>query len=270
MGEVYLYQDTELDRKVAVKFLASYLCRKPDYRQRFKREAQAASKLNYPNIITIHELGEYNDRPFFVMEYVDGQRIDDYVRDETVDIDGKIELAIQICKGLDAARKGNVIHRDIKPSNIMVNRDGLVKILDFGLAKITGKNGITKPGTIMGTIGYMSPEQIKGEEPDYRTDMFSFGAVLYEMLTGNKAFTGKNEHEVNNAILNDNPQPIECYRTPINKKLQSLINKLLAKNRESRYIAILIKIFRNPEKRWGRRGRLPPTTYKQETPIFDQ
>ncbi|MEE8149237.1 MAG: serine/threonine-protein kinase, partial [candidate division Zixibacteria bacterium] len=168
MGEVYLAEDTELDRRVALKFLPTHMCRDDDCRARFRREAQAVAKLNHPNVITIYQVSEYQGRPFFAMELVEGQSLRELSASKDLDVERIIELAIQICDGLGAAHEKQVIHRDIKPSNIVIDVYGRPKVLDFGLAAIQGYEQLTKTGSTLGTIRYMSPEQVGGKTVDKR------------------------------------------------------------------------------------------------------
>jgi serine/threonine protein kinase len=178
MGEVYLAEDSKLNRQVALKFLSPYLCQDEDHRKRFTREAQAVAKLNHPNIITIHEVSEYQGQPFFAMELVEGQSLRDLAKGKELGVDRIIELAIQVCEGLSAAHDKKVVHRDIKPSNIVIDAYGRPKILDFGLAAIQGGEHLTKTGSTLGTVRYMSPEQVQGRNVDHRSDLFSLGVVL--------------------------------------------------------------------------------------------
>jgi TolB-like protein/Flp pilus assembly protein TadD/predicted Ser/Thr protein kinase len=235
MGEVYLAEDTKLDRKVALKFLPPHLCQDEDCRKRFKREAQAVAKLNHPNIITIHEVAEYQGRPFFAMELVEGQSLRDLVKGKQLSIDRIIELAIQVCDGLSAAHDKKVVHRDIKPSNIVIDAYGRPKILDFGLAAIQGGEHLTKTGSTLGTIGYMSPEQVKGQEVDQRSDLFSLGVVLYELISGRTPFEKENEAATLKAITQDNPEPLARYKSDIPDELQRTVSKLLEKDPSLRY-----------------------------------
>ena len=177
MGEVYLVEDTELNRQVALKFLSSHLCQDADCRARFKREAQAAAKLNHPNIVTIHEVSEFNGRPFFAMEHVEGQSLRELIKAKELPIERVMELAIQICEGLHKAHQSGIVHRDVKPANILIDSDGRAKILDFGLATMHGCDHLTKTGSTLGTVGYMSPEQVRGETVDHRSDIFSLGVA---------------------------------------------------------------------------------------------
>lgn len=235
MGEVYLAEDTELDRKVALKFLPPDLCRDPDCRARFKREAQAAAKLSHPNIVTIHEVAEYGNRPFIVMEYLQGKSLQEMIRSGHMPMGKAIDLAVQIGEGLDAAHRAGVIHRDVKPANIVVGDDGRARMLDFGLATIKGTERLTQTGSTVGTLGYMSPEQTRGEATDQRSDIFSFGVILYEMITGCLPFRGEHEAAILYAIAYEEPEPLARYKSGIPEGLQRIISKALAKDKGERY-----------------------------------
>jgi serine/threonine protein kinase/tetratricopeptide (TPR) repeat protein len=235
MGEVYLAEDTKLDRKVAVKFLPSHLCQDDDCRARFKREAQAVAKLNHPNIIHVYEVSEYQSRPFFAMELVEGQSLRDLAKSKELGINRIIELAIQICDGLGAAHDKEVVHRDIKPSNIVIDAYGRPKILDFGLAAIQGGEHLTKTGSTLGTVRYMSPEQVQGLEVDQRSDLFSLGVVLYELISGWTPFEKDSEAATLKAITQDNPEPLARYKSDIPDELQRTVSKLLEKDPSLRY-----------------------------------
>jgi len=235
MGEVYLAEDTELKRNVALKFLVYHLCQNREFRSRFKREARAAAKLNHPNLITIHEVGEFRDQPFLAMQYIKGRSLRDVIIDGELSLKSIINLSIQICQGLSKAHETGIIHRDIKPSNILIDDDNRPKILDFGLATFKGTNKLTKTGSTLGTVAYMSPEQVRGEELDVRTDLFSFGVVLYEMLTGKAPYKNQNEAATYNAILNESPEPLQKFKKDIPNELSSIVNKALDKDRNTRY-----------------------------------
>jgi len=235
MGEVYLAEDSELKRQVALKFLPVHLCSETDCRARFKREAQATAKLNHPNIVTIYEVGEYNSRPFIAMEYCRGETLRSMLNQLEVSTEKAIELVIEICEGLNKAHRDGVIHRDIKPANIVIDENGHARLLDFGLAAVHGEEPITKTGSTKGTIGYMSPEQIRGEAADNRSDLFSLGVVFYRILTGRTPFKADNEASTLNAILNEKPPPISKYKTDIPEQLQKIVFRLLEKDPDNRY-----------------------------------
>ncbi|MBU8933334.1 MAG: protein kinase [candidate division Zixibacteria bacterium] len=235
MGEVYLAEDTKLKRKVALKFLPPHLCQNDDCRERFKREAQATAKLNHPNIVTIHEVGECQGRPFFAMEHVEGKPLRSCLKEQELDQEEILDLTLQICEGLNKAHEMGITHRDVKPSNIVIDADGRPKLLDFGLAAIQGVDRVTKTGSTLGTIGYMSPEQIQAKEVDQRSDLFSLGVVLYEMVTGRLPFVGDHEAAVMNAVLNEAAEPLSRYKSEVVDGLQNIVSKLLEKDRELRY-----------------------------------
>jgi len=235
MGDVYLAEDTKLKRKVALKFLSARFTSDQDLRDRFVREAEATAKLNHPNVITIHEVGEFQGRPFFAMELVEGQSISDMAKDKDLSIDRIVELTIQICDGLAAAHEKKVVHRDIKPANIIIDSHGRPKILDFGLAAVQGSAQLTKTGSTLGTIRYMSPEQVSGRDVDHRSDLFSLGIVLYELITGRTPFRHENEGAMFKAIMEDNPEPLTRYKSDVPDNLQQIVCKLLEKDRELRY-----------------------------------
>jgi tetratricopeptide (TPR) repeat protein/predicted Ser/Thr protein kinase len=235
MGEVYLAEDTELDREVALKFLPAQLCQDEDCRARFKREAQSAAKLKHPNIVTIYEVSEFRGRPFFAMEHIEGKSLRDLIKAEEVNVDEIVRLAIQICEGLAKAHLAGITHRDIKPSNIVIDADGRPKLLDFGLAAVSGTDKLTKTGSTLGTTGYMSPEQIQMREVDQRSDLFSFGVVLYGMITGRLPFKGDTEAATMNSVLQDSPEPLSRYKSGISDDLQRIVSKLLEKDAQLRY-----------------------------------
>jgi len=235
MGEVYLAEDTQLKRKVALKFMPVRYQDDPDARARFMREAQAAAVLNHQNIVTVYEIGEYNDRPFIAKEHCPGLVLRDYRIGKTLSLDQILDLIISITDGLQAAHSSGIVHRDLKPSNIVIDEFGKPKLLDFGLASIRDADRLTKTGSTLGTIGYMAPEQISGKEVDHRSDLFSLGVILYELIALQRPFTGDNDAAIINSVLKDTPQPLARYCADVPGELQRIVNKLLEKNREFRY-----------------------------------
>ena len=235
MGQVYLADDTKLKRQVAIKFLPEHLTKDKENVERFEREAEAAAALNHPNIVTIHEIAEHDDQTFIVMEHVDGDSLRTKIDKGISDIDEILNITNQICEGLSEAHKADIVHRDIKPENILIDNRGRVKILDFGLAKLKGVSKLTKETSTLGTIHYMSPEQLQGKEVDHRSDIWSLGVVIYELLTGEVPFQGSYEQAVTYAILNEEPKSTALFKKEVSSILEVLSRKALQKIADDRY-----------------------------------
>ncbi|MEK7725093.1 MAG: serine/threonine-protein kinase, partial [Acidobacteriota bacterium] len=233
MGEVFLAHDAELDREVAIKVLLPEFCCNLERVNRFKLEAKAASALNHPNIITIYEIGSCDDQLFIVTENIEGKTLRSLLQRGWVNIETAFDIAIQVAGALNAAHKEGIIHRDIKPENIMVREDGIVKVLDFGLAKPTQVNAeaetlelvTTKAGLVVGSVGYMSPEQARGKEVDSRTDLWNLGVVFYEMLTGGGPFDGETMTDILANIIHKEPSPITDFLPEAPSELQRILTK---------------------------------------------
>ncbi|GAB4336095.1 MAG: serine/threonine-protein kinase [Candidatus Abyssubacteria bacterium] len=235
MGEVYKAEDLRLKRIVALKFLSLHLPKVAGARDRFYREAQAASKLDHPNICTVYEIDEFEGRAFIAMAYVEGRDLSEMIAECPLDARQAIDIAIQVAEGLDEAHDKGIVHRDIKSNNIMVTEKGLVKIVDFGLAKLVGMEGLTGSHSFMGTLEYASPEQSLGKSVDQRTDIWSLGVVIYEMLMGRLPFRGENSHAIMHSILHDEPKNISTEWEDIPSALARIVQKALQKDPESRY-----------------------------------
>ncbi len=236
MGVVYKAEDTKLKRTVALKFLPPSFSLDDDAKKRFIHEAQAASALEHNNICTIHEIDETLDgQMFIVMSCYEGETLKQKIEKGLLKTDEAIDIAVQVSEGLTKAHEKNIIHRDIKPANIFITSDGVVKILDFGLAKVKGQTQLTKLGSAAGTIDYMSPEQARGEIVDHRTDIWSIGILLYEMITGKAPFKGDYEQAITYSIINEEPEPITGLRTGVPMELENIVNKCLDKNQSNRY-----------------------------------
>ena len=237
MGVVYKAEDTELKREVAIKFLPRQISASEDERKRFKVEAQAAASLNHPNIATIHSIEEVDDEMFIVMEYIDGEELKDKIEKAPIAIQDTLAISLQIADGLQAAHDKGVTHRDIKSANIMFTEKGDVKIMDFGLAKVRGGAKLTLEQSTLGTAPYMSPEQARGEDVDHRTDVFSLGVLLYEMLTGQLPFKGDYHEAIIYSILNEEHKAITGLRSGVPMELERIVNKCLQKVPADRYQA---------------------------------
>lgn len=251
-GEVYLAEDTVLRRKVALKLLPSDLVENRERLGRFEQEALTASALNHPNILTVYEFGEAGSARFIATEYVDGKTLRQHLKGPQLSVREAIDVASQIASALAAAHKAGIVHRDIKPENIMLRRDGIVKVLDFGLAKLTGPQSEavdteaatralfrTDPGIVVGTAAYVSPEQARGQETDARTDIFSLGTVVFEMVAGCLPFHGTTTSELLAAILNEKEQPpLARFARDVPSELEHIVSKALRKDREYRYQTI--------------------------------
>jgi len=239
MGEVYQARDVRLARDVAIKVLPPFLTNDPDRLRRFEHEAQAAAALNHPNILAVYQMGVYEGAPYMVSELLEGSTLREQMKRGPLPSRAAIEYGVQIARGLAAAQRKGITHRDLKPENLFVTKDGHVKILDFGLAKLTHtskpNHTVTEAGMVMGTVGYMSPEQVRGEAVDYRTDFFAFGAILYEMLSGQRAFNEPTAADTMSAILNQDPPGISQLQPTTPPALQRVVQRCLEKNREQRF-----------------------------------
>ena len=288
MGEVYLVHDTRLNRRVALKVLPADLVCNPQRLHRFKLEAQAASALNHPNIITIHEIGEEDGTHFIAIEFIDGESLRQRIRREGLTLGETLDISVQVASALAAAHETGIIHRDIKPENIMLRRDGYVKVLDFGLAKLMEKSPAhqssdshastflqTEPGTVMGTTQYVSPEQVRGLEVDARSDIFSLGIVLYEMVTHELPFQGETASDLIAAILKSEPILPSSFNREIPTELERIILKTLAKDREERYQTVrdllidLKALKQDLEFRNKLKGSASPNREEAKTQIFN-
>jgi serine/threonine protein kinase len=236
MGTVYKAQDTKLDRFVALKFLPPHLSQTEAEKKRFIHEAKSASALDHPNICSIYEINETDDgRMFIAMACYEGESLKEKIAQGPLPMESALDIASQIARGLEKAHAKEIVHRDIKPANILITEDGVVKIVDFGLAKLAGQTKLTKTGSTLGTVAYMSPEQARGTVVDERTDIWAFGVILYEMLTGKPPFTGDYEQAVIYSILNEHPDPVKKYNASVPESLEQVVSKALEKKPEKRY-----------------------------------
>ena len=233
MGVVYKAEDTKLKRPVALKFLSPHLLSDTETKERFIREAQAAAALNHPNICTVHEIDEAAGRTFIVMAFLEGASLDTKIEAGPLKLNEALDFAIQTVQGLQAAHGKKIVHRDIKPANLMVTPQGakqLVTIMDFGLAQLTDRSKLTQGPTALGTVSYMSPEQTQGMELDHRTDLWALGAVIYEMVTGQRAFQGHYDQAITYSIQHEEPEPMTALRTGVPMELERIADKCLVKN----------------------------------------
>ncbi|TVR26491.1 MAG: serine/threonine-protein kinase [Balneolaceae bacterium] len=236
MGVVYKAHDTKLDRTVALKFLSADLTANPQTKSRFVQEARAASRLDHPNISVIHEIGDTDDgRSFICMGYYDGETLEERIERDPPDIETSVNIALQIAKGLQSAHKSGIVHRDIKPANIMLTSGAYVKIVDFGLAKLMSESGITETGRSVGTLAYMSPEQLQGKKIDAKTDLYSLGVLLYEMITGQRPFAEEHYAALMYSIVNVDPPPPSLINPSVPKELDEIVLQLIRKNPDQRY-----------------------------------
>jgi len=277
MGVVYKAHDTKLDRTVALKFLPPHLTATDEDKQRFIREAKAAAALNHPNICTIHSIEEHEGQQFISMEYVDGLTLREKMRSSPLgkgglqgglSVEETINYTIQIAEALEEAHSKGIIHRDIKPENIMVHSKNRIKVMDFGLAKLRGAMNLTKTGTTFGTVPYMSPEQIRGGDVDHRSDIFSFGIVLYEMLTGHTPFRGDHEAAMLYSIVNEEPQPVSSSVPDVSSQLENLIERTLEKDPSDRYQSMedLLSDLRRLKRKTTKKVAVPVSTVSTTSP----
>src|SRR5215831_14659340 len=260
MGEVYSARDTRLNREVAIKVLPASFANDGDRLRRFKQEALATSALNHPNILTVYDIGDHEGAPYIVAELLEGEELREQLNEGALPARQALDYARQITQGLAAAHDKCIIHRDLKPENLFVTTDGRVKILDFGLAKLKPpevgaadsqaptQKKITDPGTVLGTVGYMSPEQVRGQEADHRADIFSFGVILYEMLSGRRTFAGESAIEVMNAILKEEPPELGETNAKVSPALDKIVRHCLEKRPERRFTRRTISASRS--RRW--------------------
>ena len=260
MGVVYKAEDTKLERPVALKFLAAHAIEDPEHKARFVREAKAAARLDHPNVCSVYEIDEAEGQTFLAMAYLEGQTVKAKIAERPLKLDEAFNIAIQTAQGLTAAHQKGIVHRDIKPANLMLTEEGQVKIMDFGLAQSEAQSKLTKTGSTLGTVAYMSPEQALGRKVDHRTDIWSLGVVLYEMITGQLPFQGEVEAAVAYSVVNEEPVPTTALRTGVPIEVDRVIGRALAKDRQERYQHIdeLLVDLRGLEKQESGTGRPAP------------
>ena len=235
MGEVYLAHDPRLERDVAIKLLAPHLGTSPESRARFARETRVVASLDHPNIVTLYEVGDHQGRPYLVMQYLDGPPLSEFARERRLSVETVLDLGAQLSAGLRAAHERGVIHRDLKPSNILLDSRLRARLVDFGLARMANSTALTVQGSVFGTIGYLAPEIARGEEADERSDLFSLGVVLFELLTGQLPFPAASRAGYLYAVLHDPPVPARRFRADVPRGLEAVLERLLAKERAARY-----------------------------------
>src|SRR5438477_5734400 len=244
MGEVYRAWDLRLERDVAIKVLPRFVSFDPERLHRFEQEAKAAAALNHPNILAVFQMGTYEGVSYLVSELLEGETLREQVKDGPIPPKKASNYGLQIAHGLAAAHEKGIVHRDLKPENLFVTSDGRIKILDFGLAKLTHQESATQltkhtsdtePGAVLGTVGYMSPEQVRGLVADHRSDIFAFGAILYEMLSGKRAFQGETKADTMNAILSEDPPTLSRVAPNISRAFAQLVHRCMEKNPERRF-----------------------------------
>lgn len=266
MGVVYKAEDTKLDRLVALKFLPSHLSASEQDKARFIQEAKAASSLNHPNVCTIHDIQEHDQQMFIVMEFVEGQTLRE--KKGSISLKQAVDIGVQIADGLAAAHEKSIVHRDIKPENIMIRKDGIAQIMDFGLAKLRGVSRLTKEGSTVGTAGYMSPEQVQGQDADHRSDIFSLGVLLYELFTGQLPFKGVHETAIMYEIVNVDPSPMSSIKPEIDPNLDAIVLECLEKDPNERMqsvkqVSIDLKRFKRESSRQHVTRAMPAQQFKR-------